>query len=118
MSEQPQEDTLVETLQVSPEAIKEIKRLLAEEQEPNLFLRLGIRPGGCSGVSYVMAFDDAEAAGDTTLEFDGLRVVMNEEAFPHLQGATIEFNNESPGGGFAINNPNVKRACKCGSGHC
>jgi iron-sulfur cluster assembly protein len=118
MSEQIQETATVDSLRVSEEAIKEIKRLLAEEPEPNLFLRLGIRPGGCSGMSYVMAFDNVKTDGEVDLEFDGVRVVMNAEAFSYLQGAAIEFNNESAGGGFAIDNPNAKRSCKCGSGHC
>jgi iron-sulfur cluster assembly protein len=118
MSEPIQENVVVDSLQVSEEAIKEIKRLLAVEQEPDLFLRLGVRPGGCSGVSYVMAFDNVKADGEVELEFDSVRVVMNAEAFGYLQGAVIEFNKEFAGGGFAINNPNAKRSCKCGTGHC
>jgi iron-sulfur cluster assembly accessory protein len=118
MSEQQHDVIAADELLVTDSALKEIKRLLADEQESDLFLRLGVRPGGCSGISYVMAFDNTTMAQDRVFEFEGVRVVLDEQAYTHLKGATIEFNKEMIGGGFAVNNPNVKKSCNCGSGCC
>jgi iron-sulfur cluster assembly protein len=118
MSEEQLDVTAGHELQVTASALTEIKRLLADEPEADLFLRLGVRPGGCSGISYVMAFDNIKMEQDRVFEFDGVRVILDEQAYTHLEGATIEFNKEMIGGGFAVNNPKAKKSCNCGSGCC
>lgn len=100
---------------ISDIASEKIKEMLLEEGTPDLFLRLGVKEGGCSGFSYGMGFDDEEAEGDKTLEMDGLKVVVDEKSIPLLNGLVIDFKESAMGGGFTIENPNASATCGCGS---
>lgn len=102
-------------IQISDPAANRIKELLAAEETPNLFLRLGVRPGGCSGFSYAMGFDDEEKQGDQVLDVNGLKVVVEEESLRYLDGLEIDFKDEGMSGGFTIDNPNAIASCGCGS---
>lgn len=102
-------------LTITPEAIAEVKRLMDQEKEDNLYLRLGVAAGGCSGMSYSMSFDTDINENDREFEFDGLKVLLNEKAIPYLSGMTLEYKGGLLGGGFNFNNPNAKRSCGCGS---
>ncbi|MEE8577515.1 MAG: iron-sulfur cluster assembly accessory protein [candidate division Zixibacteria bacterium] len=104
-----------ELIKITTPAITEIKRLIEAEDSSNLFLRLGISSGGCSGMSYKMEFDDRAGEFDRKFVFDGLKVLVDLKALVHLKGCTIDFESSLMGGGFSFSNPNATRSCGCGS---
>jgi len=99
---------------VTTKAASEIKKLLAEENIPNAVLRVRVVPGGCSGFSYEMGFDDEIEKSDEVIESDGVRVAIDELSVPYLQGGVLDFNDGLNGTGFAISNPNATGSCGCG----
>ena len=97
-------------------AAQEVKRLIEKEQKPNMGLRIGIKGGGCSGMSYVLALDEATPKQyDTIFEQEGIKVLIDAKSHLYLDGTTIDYKNSLMGGGFEFNNPNAKKACGCGS---
>ncbi|WP_442603353.1 HesB/IscA family protein [Paenibacillus sp. KN14-4R] len=101
-------------IQISVAAADKIKEMLAAEELPNLFLRLGVTAGGCSGFSYGMGFDDAQVPSDKEFELHGLKVVVDEDSAKYLYGVEIDFKDAGMGGGFTIDNPNAVASCGCG----
>jgi iron-sulfur cluster insertion protein len=95
-------------------AASKVKDLIEAEGEPNLALRVAVRPGGCSGFSYEMFFDTDVAADDNLTDFQGVRVVVDASSAELLQGATLDYKDGLQGAGFAIENPNAQRSCGCG----
>lgn len=111
------ENTGIETgLRLTPSAVEEVKRLKGLEKEgENLMLRVAVQGGGCSGLSYVMAFDQDKADSDLTFDFDGLQVVVDDRSLKYLAGTVIDFSKEILSGGFKFDNPNSVRGCGCGT---
>jgi iron-sulfur cluster insertion protein len=95
-------------------AATKVKELIEAEGNPDLFLRVAVRPGGCSGMSYEMFFDSDRAADDQTVEYNGVTVATDPSSMQYLTGATLDFSDGLQGAGFKINNPNVTRSCGCG----
>jgi len=95
-------------------AATKVKDLIEAEGEPNLALRVAVRPGGCSGFSYEMFFDTDVAEDDNLTDFQGVRVVVDASSAELLQGATLDYKDGLQGAGFAIDNPNAQRSCGCG----
>lgn len=91
-----------------------VKEMMKEEADENLFLRVGVGGGGCSGLSYGMGFDDKMIEGDLAFDSDGLKVVVDKNSAPMLDGVTIDFKQNLTGGGFTIDNPNAISTCGCG----
>ncbi|HMS72459.1 MAG TPA: iron-sulfur cluster assembly accessory protein [Baekduia sp.] len=77
-------------------------------------LRVGVRGGGCSGFQYQLAFDD-QADGDVVFEDAGLRILVDSQSLPYVDGSQIDYVESLQGAGFQVNNPNVVAACGCGS---
>ncbi|GAA4833093.1 iron-sulfur cluster insertion protein ErpA [Paenibacillus vulneris] len=102
-------------IKISDTACDKIKELLENEGTPDLFLRLGVKAGGCSGFSYGMGFDDKEQEGDKSFEINGLKVVVDADSSKYLYGIEIDFKDSGMGGGFTIDNPNAVASCGCGS---
>lgn len=100
---------------LTPAAIDKVRELVAEEGEPELALRMAVRPGGCSGFSYDMFFDSEIDERDIVEDFGGVRVVVDDQSVTMLQGSTLDYKDGLMGAGFAINNPNVTRSCGCGN---
>lgn len=101
-------------IKISDAAIDKMKEMLSAEETPNLFLRVGVKAGGCSGFSYGMGFDDNEQHGDKSFDMNGLKVVVDEDSAKYLYGVEIDFQDTGMGGGFTINNPNAVASCGCG----
>lgn len=99
---------------VTTKAADEIKKLLSEENFQNAFLRVRIVPGGCSGFSYEMGFDDETEDSDQLFEKEGVKVAIDELSLPYLQGAVLDYKDGLNGTGFSINNPNATGSCGCG----
>jgi iron-sulfur cluster insertion protein len=95
-------------------ASSKVKELLDAEGNPQMFLRVAVRPGGCSGMSYEMFFDSDLAADDVKAEYGPVKVVVDPASEQYLTGATLDFKDGLQGAGFSINNPNVQRTCGCG----
>ncbi|WP_078429998.1 HesB/IscA family protein [Alkalihalobacterium alkalinitrilicum] len=100
---------------ITESAIARIKEMLNEEEEQGLKLRIGVKGGGCSGLSYGMGFDKEVQEGDQKLDYDGLEVLVDQESAPVLNGVVIDFKQNMMGGGFTIENPNAIASCGCGS---
>ena len=93
-------------------AAQEVKRLMAQEQKPNLGLRIGVKGGGCSGMSYVLAVEEATPKQyDTVFEQEGLKVLIDAKSHLYLDGTTVDFKAGLMGGGFEFNNPLAKKSC-------
>jgi iron-sulfur cluster assembly accessory protein len=96
-------------------AAVKVAELIGAEGEPNLALRVAVRAGGCSGFSYEMFFDAEVDNDDLVSEFGAVRVVVDPESAERLRGSTLDYKDGLMGAGFAIENPNVTRACGCGN---
>ena len=96
-------------------AAAKVAELLEQEGNPELALRVAVRPGGCSGFSYEMFFDSDLADDDVTSAFGAVRVVVDPTSASLLQGSTLDFKDGLQGAGFSINNPNASRTCGCGN---
>jgi iron-sulfur cluster assembly protein/iron-sulfur cluster insertion protein len=100
-------------------AAAKVRELVEAEGDPNLALRLAVRPGGCSGFSYEMYFDAQVDDTDVVSVTDGVRLIVDAESSSMLSGASIDFKDSGlQGSGFAINNPNQQRSCGCGQSFC
>lgn len=89
-------------------------RFLAEEESPEVGLRVYITPGGCSGFSYGMTFAEGAEEGDVVAEQEGVRVVVDPMSAMYLKGSEIDYVDALMGGGFALRNPNAVSSCGCG----
>ena len=98
---------------LSTTAADKLRALLVEENAAEKGLRIRVVPGGCSGYSYDMIFDDA-VDGDQVFEAHGVRLVVDQESLPLLTGAEIDFKEELGHEGFTIKNPNASSTCGCG----
>jgi iron-sulfur cluster assembly protein len=77
-------------------------------------LRVGVRGGGCSGFQYQLAFDN-QRDGDAVFEDHGMRILVDNQSLPYVDGSSIDYVDSLQGAGFQVNNPNVVAACGCGS---
>ena len=98
-------------------ATSKVEELLAAEDQPELSLRVAVRPGGCSGLSYEMFFDSERADDDIEAIYGegAVRVVVDPASAEYLDGASLDYKDGLQGAGFAINNPNASRTCGCGN---
>lgn len=100
---------------LSERAIKEVRRIVAEQNLPEeTFLRVGVKGGGCSGFSYTLGFDDALAETDQVSEVNGVRVACDPKSFLYLNGTEVDFEESLMGRGFKFGNPNADKTCGCG----
>jgi iron-sulfur cluster assembly protein len=95
-------------------AVAELKRVLAKKDNPDLALRVFVSPGGCSGLSYGMAFEESPGDDDVVVEKDGVKLVVDEVSLMYIAGSEIDFVDALMGGGFTVYNPNAVRSCSCG----
>ncbi len=101
-------------LNVTPAAVSIIKSLLEQRNIPNHALRVFVTGGGCSGMQYGMAFQEAPEAGDTVVNSDDIRLLIDPTSLMYLRGASIDYVDSLIGGGFQIDNPNAASSCGCG----
>jgi iron-sulfur cluster assembly protein/iron-sulfur cluster insertion protein len=100
---------------LTDDATSKVAELLEQEGNPELALRVAVRPGGCSGFSYEMFFDTDVADDDMASTFGSVRVVVDPTSASLLQGSTLDYKDGLQGAGFSINNPNASRTCGCGN---
>lgn len=100
---------------MSPSAVKKVSELLAEENNPNLKLRMFVQGGGCSGFQYGFTFDEEQNEDDFDFEFDGVHLLVDAMSSQYLQNAEVDYVESLAGSQFSIKNPNAKTTCGCGS---
>lgn len=104
---------VTEVLSISEEAAAEVTKLLAQEPDKS-GLRLEVRGGGCSGMSYGLVFDNPKA-DDHVIEQHGVKVMVDPKSAIYLKGTVLHFEGGLEGRGFTIKNPNARGNCGCGS---
>ncbi len=111
--------TTEQTVDITPRAAKEIRKVMSENDIPEAHgLRIGVKGGGCSGLSYVLGFEEQPREMDTVFQREGLTVFVDPKSLPHLDGTTLDFSGGLDGRGFVFNNPNAKKTCGCGQSFC
>ena len=103
-------------IKVSDKAKQKVIELMTEDgfNPDGDFVRVGVKSGGCSGLSYDLKFDNAEQEGDKVFEDNGVRIIVDKKSFLYLIGTTLEYSGGLNGTGFVFNNPNANRTCGCG----
>ena len=102
-------------ISITDNAADKVKALMAQEDEEDLALRVGVRPGGCSGFQYSIYFDDEINDDDEVLQEKGVKVLVDAMSVPYIMGSEFDYVDGLMGAGFAVNNPNVSGGCGCGS---
>lgn len=102
-------------LQLTEAAVSQVKRLIEGQGNPELKLRVGVKGGGCSGMSYTLALDTKQKEGDEAFSFDDVTVLVDMKSYLYLNGTTLDYVEDVMGGGFKFENPNAERSCGCGS---
>jgi iron-sulfur cluster insertion protein len=102
-------------IEITESAKTKILDLLAEENNPNLFLRTFVQGGGCSGFQYGFTFDEEQNEDDFEISIGESKVVVDAMSMQYLQGAVIDYREDLMGSNFSIKNPNAQTTCGCGS---
>jgi iron-sulfur cluster insertion protein len=102
-------------ISLKPSAVAKVRDLLAEQNDPNLKLRIFVQGGGCSGFSYGFTFDEVVNEDDFDLDFEGVHLLVDSMSNHYLDGAEVDYVEELMGSQFKINNPNAATSCGCGS---
>ena len=100
---------------VSESAVAKLKDILAEENNPNLKLRVFVQGGGCSGMQYGFTLDDVQSEDDWDLDVNGVHVLVDSMSGGYLQGAEVDYREDNYGANFTIKNPTAVTTCGCGS---
>ena len=103
-------------IKVSEKAKDKIIQLMKEDGYCSIahYVRVGIKSGGCSGLSYELSFDKDVTESDKVFEHNNIKVVVDKKSFLYLVGTTLEYSGGLNGTGFVFNNPNAGRTCGCG----
>lgn len=102
-------------VQVSDTAAVQVQELLKRENRASGFLRVQVRQGGCSGLSYKMEFQDEKKEGDHVFEDKGVKILVDGKSYMFIAGLTLDFSGGLNGTGFSFQNPNATKTCGCGS---
>ncbi|MGQ0593416.1 MAG: iron-sulfur cluster insertion protein ErpA [Gammaproteobacteria bacterium] len=109
------ESELESPLVFSDAAAVKVRELMVDEGSDDLMLRVFVSGGGCSGFQYGFTFDEAVGDGDTVVENDGVRLLIDPMSVQYLTGAEIDYTEDLEGARFVIRNPNATTTCGCGS---
>ena len=103
-------------IKVSETAKKKVVELMKDDgYNPSKdYVRVGVKSGGCSGLSYDLKFDNEHQEEDKMFEDNGVRIIVDKKSFLYLIGTTLEYSGGLNGAGFVFNNPNANRTCGCG----
>ena len=103
-------------LALSEKAVKQVRELKQAQSLPeHVFLRMGVKGGGCSGMSYALEFDTEMGPHDKEFEIDGIKVVCDKKSYLYLTGTMLDYVQQELTGGFTFVNPNAKSSCGCGT---
>lgn len=108
-------ENLESEILITEKAVKEIKRIMEENKIAEEFgLRIGVKGGGCSGLTYSLGFDPETRDGDTIIEHAGVKLFIDGKSLFYLSGTQLDFSDGLNGKGFIFNNPNAVKSCGCG----
>ncbi len=113
--EVPEDEDMPDPLLFTDEAAAKVKSLIEEEDNDALMLRVFVSGGGCSGFQYGFTFDESITDGDTIIEKDGVKLLIDPMSFQYLVGGEIDYTEGLEGAQFVIRNPNATTTCGCGS---
>jgi iron-sulfur cluster assembly protein len=100
---------------LSETAVKHVKQLKqAQNLGDEVFLRMGVKGGGCSGMSYALEFDTERGPHDKEFDVEGIKVVCDKKSYIYLNGTTLDYVQQGLTGGFTFVNPQAKSSCGCG----
>jgi iron-sulfur cluster assembly protein len=103
-------------VELTEAATRQVKELKQQQSLPETtFLRMGVRGGGCSGLSYLLEFDTELGPHDKQFEVDGVTVVVDRKSYIYLNGTTLDYVKQGLTGGFTFINPQAKSSCGCGT---
>jgi len=102
-------------IQISEGAARKIKSLMAKQGITDGGLRVGVKAGGCSGLSYTFAWEKEARLGDEVFEADGAKIFVDRKSYLFLKGTTLDYDAALLSRGFVFHNPNAKQTCGCGS---
>ena len=102
-------------LALTEKATQQVKKLLEDQNLHGVFLRMGVKGGGCSGLSYSLVFASELGPHDKKFDIDGVPVVCDAKSYLYLNGTTLDYVTEGLQGGFTFNNPQAKSSCGCGT---
>ena len=102
-------------INITERAAKQVRNFAEKEGMDKYGLRVAVKGGGCSGLSYGMGFEKAAEEDDLIIEENGVKVLVDSMSQDHLKGANVDYIESLMGSGFKINNPNVTKSCSCGS---
>ena len=103
-------------IKVSDTAKEKVIQLMTEDgfDIASDYIRVGVKSGGCSGLSYDLKFDKSQEDGDKVFQDYGVKIIVDKKSFLYLIGTTLEYSGGLNGTGFVFNNPNANRTCGCG----
>lgn len=105
----------ISEIDITGKAIKQVKRIKEENNIPEEHaLRIGVKGGGCSGLTYQMGFDNETKDGDTVIEKEGIKLFVDGKSLFYLSGTVLDFSDGLNGKGFVFSNPNATKTCGCG----
>ena len=102
-------------LALTEKAVKQVKQLMEAQRLENVYLRMGVKGGGCSGLSYSLEFDNEIGPHDKKFDIDGVQVVCDKKSYLYLNGTTLDYVTQGLTGGFTFLNPQAKSSCGCGT---
>lgn len=107
---------LNEEILLTEKAVAQVRKVKLENSIPESHgLRLGVKGGGCSGLSYVLAFDEMPKENDKVMQINGVTVFIDPKSLFYLSGTVLDFSDGLNGKGFVFNNPQATKTCGCGS---
>lgn len=112
--ETPETAAASPVISLSESAVKEVKRLINVQGLTEGGLRLGVKGGGCSGLSYTINFDEKIGQYDSVYDIEGVKVIIDAKSAIYLQGTQLDFQKDLMGGQFKFVNPNANKTCGCG----
>ncbi|RPI69100.1 MAG: iron-sulfur cluster assembly accessory protein [Ignavibacteriales bacterium] len=108
-------EQVINEIKVSERAAKQVKTIMSENQVPEGYgLRVGVKGGGYSGLTYTLGFDGEPHEGDTVIEENGVKLFVDGKSLFYLMGTILDFSDGLNGRGFIFNNPNATKTCGCG----
>ncbi|ANU16747.1 hypothetical protein BBI11_06710 [Planococcus maritimus] len=106
---------MTQVVEITEAASFQVKEMMRHNEEEGSFLRVAVKGGGCSGLTYGMGFEPEASDKDDQYEQHGIRILINKEDAPILQGTIVDYKQSLMGGGFTIDNPNAIASCGCGT---
>ena len=103
------------TISISEQAAQHVRGFAEQMGMPDTSLRVGVKGGGCSGLTYVLDLVAEPSEGDKTIEAHGIKLFVDRKSYVFLAGTTLEYSGGLNGKGFVFNNPNANTTCGCGT---